>query len=260
MDKESTFVKILRSPLRFPGIYLVILALALGSFITFKAYLEVGTVSVDEIMRQVNLTMDRGGHIQFRLNSPMGKPIVYGKNDFEILEYDHQNSFLEVDGVKKSLWSGTFNYSVNRRDKQIFYSASFPFEKDQSSVLIVEEVASFVDKNKVKVDYYFIFDRKPESTYQVKNITLTLSHLPTIGFTNLVKKDSAITGTALSVVRKPKNVGMVYLPFEIKTQGNLSGELGESQFSNLKGFVTAYSLAKPEKDHRVLVASETVSF
>lgn len=257
MAKEPFYLKVLKIPLQYSGWLLIALALALGAYITFQSYLTAGTIAVDEIMRQVNMKLDNGIGFQFRLNSPEGKPIVLDKFDSEILLYDYKNSTLEVDGVKKNLWEGTFNYSVNRRGKTLFYTTSFPFEKDQSSFVFLEEVVSFENQKLLKVEHYFIFTRKPESNYEVKNVKLILNHLPSSSFSSLNFEGKNVSGSALVSLRKAQDSGVSYIPFTVKIEGSLQS-LGESEFNGEKGFSTESVLNDPETSKRTLISREFI--
>lgn len=257
MAKEPIYLNFLKIPLKYSGWLLLASALALASYLTFTSYLTAGTVAVDEILHQINLKLDQGSRVQFRLNSAEGKPIIYDKNDFEILQYDYKSSTLEVDGVRKNLWEGTFNYSVDRRGKRVFYTTSFPFEKDSSSFLLLEEVVSFENPETVKVEYYFTFTRKPDSNYAAKEVKLNLAHLPLTAFVNLEKRDTGVAALSLATPRRNKGLGITYIPFEAKLEGNLD-KIEEISIGDKKGFTTQYRLKSTGIDRRELVAREMI--
>lgn len=234
---------------------LLVVAVLLG-----RAYQRVGEVERDDLLKEINLSLDNGIRVKLGLNSESVKPMILNKDNYPILTYGHLDSNFSIDGKVYPLWEQVFNYSVDRRNKQIFYTVSTP-EDNLRRTYILEQSVKLLDKQTVQVQYFLVYNYPDNLNSEVKRFELNLAHYNQ-GVSGLGVGNNQIRGQTQISARRPTNGSTTfYVPFELTMKGDFSQptlNYMKIDTETRPGFVTHYSLENPQRGKRELIATETI--
>lgn len=240
----------------FFGLSILVVGVLLG-----KAYQQVGEIERDDILKEINLSLDNGTRVKLRLNQEGGKPEILTSDNYPVLSYGHLDSTLNIDGKIYPLWEQVSNYRVDRRNKQIAYTISTP-EDNLKRTYVLEQNIKFLDKDTTLVEYYFIWNYPDNVSGEVGKVELKLAHFNQ-GLGGLGVMGNTLRGQTQIAARRGKDGGspISYVPFELTMQGsnalaNLNYVRAGSETA--PGFLTSYTLANPERGKRTFIASEIV--
>lgn len=252
--------------INYSGWGFIFLSFLIVALLLARAYQRVGEVERDDILKQTNLNLEDGIHVRLSSNKEDGKPEILTKEGYPVLNYSHKDSVLRVDGVNYNLWDMAFNYSVDRRNKTIFYTVSSPEDKLKRS-FIVEETIKLTDKNTASISYYFVHDAPENIENKVNQVELVLAHYNS-GLGGLSYSDNLIKGQSQINLRRSSNKDAPnsYTPFEVKTSPNVRNPNLEFRKNDLStsneivpGFLTTYVIQNPSRGQRVLIATEQIT-
>lgn len=251
--------------IRYSGWGFIILSLLFVAILLVRAYMRVGEVERDNIVKQVNLNLENGVQVRFKLNEEEGKPEILTPDNYPVFNIGAKDSVLIVDGVSYPLWDQVFNYSVDRRKKIFFYSVSTPQDKLMRS-FILEQVVRLRDKETAQIEYYLVWGAPVQVKQEVKEVLLTLAHF-NAGLGGLGEEGNKIIGQTQIVARRAPNpnVPLSYVPFEVslsETLVNKNLKFVKEETANLSepksGFLTTYKITNPQRGKRTFLARETV--
>lgn len=251
--------------IRYSGWGFIILSLLFVAILLVRAYIRVGEVERDNIVKQISLNLENGLKVQFNLNEEEGKPQVLTSDNYPVINIGAKDSVLTVDGMKYPLWDQVFNYSVDRRKKIFFYTVSTPEDKLMRS-FILEQVVRLVDKETTDIEYYLVWGAPVQVKQTVNEVLLTLAHF-NAGLGSLGEEGNKIKGQTQIVARRAPNpnVPLSYVPFEVslsETLINKNLKFVKEETANLSepkpGFMTTYKITNPERGKRTFFAKETI--
>lgn len=266
MIPDSNTTGLLKNILiRYSGWGFIILSLLFVAILLVRAYMRVGEVERDNIVKQINLNLENGVQIRFKLNEEEGKPEILTSDNYSVFNIGAKDSILTVDSVSYPLWDQVFNYSIDRRKKIFYYTVSTSEDKLMRS-FILEQVVRLINKNTAEIEYHFVWSAPVQVKQDVKEVILSLAHFNS-GLGGLGEEGNKIKGQTQIVARRAPNpnVPLSYVPFEV----SLSETLVNKNLNFLKketadlaepkpGFMTTYKISNPERGKRTFLARETV--
>src|SRR3989338_4177697 len=247
--------------LNYTGWGFFILSILVVAVLLGRAYQQVGEVARDDLLKEINLSLEDGARIKFRLNQESGKPEILTSDNYPVLSYGHLDSTLVVDGKSYGLWEQISNYRLDRRNKQIAYTISTP-EDSLRKVYVIEQSTKFLDKSTVLVEYYFIWNYPDNVSGEVSSVELKLAHFNQ-GLGVLGVQGNDLTGQTQISARRGKDGAspIAYVPFTLTMKGNFSDpnlNYVKVDSETRAGFVTSYTLSNPARGKRTFIASEIV--